>query len=276
MTNPRTLLARAKIRPKKRYGQNFLVNASAARSIARLSLSGASPEFSCLEVGAGTGTLTLALVEQGANLTALEIDPRLVAVLRARRDLAGAQIIEADALTFDYSGWARGRRWFVAGNLPYNIATPLLLSLIEMDDGPATLTVMVQTDVAERLVAAPGSSAYGSLSVAVQYAMSAELALTLPPDDFFPPPKVRSSVLRLARRAEKAAHPRDESLFWKVVRGAFAYRRKTLVNSLALALGIDRARIVRALTISNISPELRGERLDLSDFAKLADNLAQG
>jgi 16S rRNA (adenine1518-N6/adenine1519-N6)-dimethyltransferase len=276
MTDPRKLLAQAGIRPKKRYGQNFLVNASAARNIARLSLSEASAESRCIEIGAGTGTLTLALLEQGASVTALEIDPELVGVLRARPELAAAHIVMADALTFDYSEWARGQRWLAAGNLPYNIATPLMLRLIEMHDGPDSVTVMVQKDVAQRVTASPGTPAYGSLSVAVQYAMSAELAFTLAPGSFFPPPKVNSSVVRLVRRAEPAVRTRDEPLFWKVVRGAFAYRRKTLVNSLTLALDFDRARIARALASCNISPELRGERLDLGDFAKLADALAEG
>jgi 16S rRNA (adenine1518-N6/adenine1519-N6)-dimethyltransferase len=276
MTDPRKLLAQAGIRPKKRYGQNFLVNASAARNIARLSLGEASAESRCIEIGAGTGTLTLALLEQGASVTALEIDPELVAVLRARPELAAAHIVTADALTFDYSEWAGGQRWLAAGNLPYNIATPLMLRLIEMHDGPDSVTVMVQKDVAQRVTASPGTPAYGSLSVAVQYAMSAELAFTLAPGSFFPPPKVHSSVVRLVRRAEPAVRTRDEPLFWKVVRGAFAYRRKTLVNSLTLALDFDRARIARALASCNISPELRGERLDLGDFAKLADALAEG
>lgn len=276
MTDPRKLLAQAGIRPKKRYGQNFLVNASAARNIARLSLSEASAESRCIEIGAGTGTLTLALLEQGASVTALEIDPELVGVLRARPELAAAHIVMADALTFDYPEWARGQRWLAAGNLPYNIATPLMLRLIEMHDGPDSVTVMVQKDVAQRVTASPGTPAYGSLSVAVQYAMSAKLAFTLAPGSFFPPPKVNSSVVRLVRRAEPAVRTRDEPLFWKVVRGAFAYRRKTLVNSLTLALDFDRARIARALASCNISPELRGERLDLGDFAKLADALAEG
>jgi 16S rRNA (adenine1518-N6/adenine1519-N6)-dimethyltransferase len=273
--SPRHLLAQARIRPRKRYGQNFLVNVSAARNVARLSLRDAAPNTRALEIGAGTGTLTLALLEEGADLTALEIDPNLVDVLRSRTDLSAARIIAADALTFDYGAWSAGQQWLAAGNLPYYIATPLMLRLIEMDDGPDSLTIMVQKDVADRLVAAPATPAYGSLSVAVQYAMRAERAFTLSPRSFFPAPKVDSSVVHLVRRAEPAVRTRDQSLFWKVVRGAFAYRRKTLVNSLALSLGLDRVTILRALALSNLSPELRGERLDLSDFARLADALAE-
>lgn len=262
------------MRPKKRYGQNFLRNPAAAREIARVALASASENAHTLEIGAGTGALTLALLDAGARLTAIEIDPKLVGLLRNRKDLAGARIVEADALTFDYASWAAGAAWIVVGNLPYNVATAIILRLIEMEQGPHAMTVMVQKDVADRFVAAPGTSAYGSLSVAVQYAMQVERAFTLSPASFFPKPKVDSTVVQLARRAEPAARPRDPAMFWKVVRGAFAYRRKTLANSLSLALDLDRERIVRALHSSNLSPELRGERLDLGDFARLADALA--
>jgi 16S rRNA (adenine1518-N6/adenine1519-N6)-dimethyltransferase len=270
------LLAKAGLRPKKRFGQNFLVDASIAGRIARLALAGAPPRPRTIEIGAGTGALTRALVDEGAQLTAIEIDPQLVAVLRSREDLAAAQIVLADALAFDFGSWSNGEPWRAAGNLPYNIATPLLLRLIEMPAGPDSLTVMVQKDVAQRFMASPGTPAYGSLSVAVQYAMQVEMLLTIGPQSFFPAPKVHSSVVRLIRRAEPAVTVRDLDLFWKVVRGAFAYRRKTLVNSLALALDIDRAAITRALSLCNLSSELRGERLDLGDFARLADALAKG
>ncbi len=276
MLSPGKLLARAGLRPKKHYGQNFLVNTSAARQVARLSLASAAPNTPMLEIGAGTGTLTLALLAERADVTALEIDPALVALLRSREELAAARIVAADALTYDYAAWSAGRTWRVAANLPYNIATPLILRLIEMNDGPESLTVMVQKDVADRMTAAPGTAAYGSLSVAVQYAMCGERSFTLAPQSFFPAPKVRSSVVRLVRRAQPAVEVSDMQLFWKVVRGAFAYRRKTLANSLTLALDLDRAAVVRALSMSNLSPELRGERLDLSDFARLADALAEG
>jgi 16S rRNA (adenine1518-N6/adenine1519-N6)-dimethyltransferase len=275
VSSPQQLLAQAGIRPKKRYAQNFLHNASAARKIAQLALADAPANARTLEIGAGTGALTLALLEEGADLTAIEIDPDLVTLLRSREELARAQIVQADALEFDYRAWSSGEAWQVAGNLPYNVATAVLLRLIEMENGPKSLTVMVQKDVAERFVAVPATPAYGSLSVAVQYAMHAQPMMTLSPGSFFPPPKVRSSVVRLVRREEPAVRPRDPSLFWKVVRGAFAYRRKTLANSLALALGLDRAVIARALNSSNLSPELRGERLDLDDFARLADALAE-
>lgn len=228
-----------------------------------------------LEIGAGTGELTHALFELGSNLTAIEIDSELIALLRARSDISGVTILQADALTFDYRAWSNGRSWHVAANLPYNVATAVVLRLIEMDGGPYSLTVMVQKDVADRFLAKPDTTAYGSLSLAVQYAMHVSPEFTLSPGSFYPPPKVDSSVVRLVRRAEPPVHPRDTATFWKVVRGAFAYRRKTLANSLALALGIDRATIAQALKSCNFAPELRGERLALDDFARLADALAK-
>lgn len=262
------------LRPKKRFGQNFLTNAGAAQRIARLVVDDRlTPRV--LEIGAGTGALTQALIAGGADVTALEIDRDLIALLKARDELAGAQVIEADALTFDYANWAGTQPWLVAGNLPYNIATPLIMHFVEMNDGPQTLTVMIQKDVADRLAAKPGSAAYGSLSVAIQYAMHIERALTLGANSFYPAPKVQSTVVQLIRRAEPAVRPRDLALFRKVVRAAFAYRRKTLANSLHLALDLDRATVARALALANLAPEERGERLDLDDFARLADALAE-
>jgi 16S rRNA (adenine1518-N6/adenine1519-N6)-dimethyltransferase len=274
--HPRAQLAQWGLRPKKRFGQNFLMDASAAQRIARLCVSGAEPGTPVLEIGAGTGALTHALLEEDADVSALEIDRDLVAMLRARDDIGAAHIIEGDAMIFDYGAFGNAKPWRVAGNLPYNIATPLIMTLVEMDGGPESMTVMIQKDVAERLAAQPGTKAYGSLSIAVQYSMTVHRAFTLGPNAFYPAPKVRSTVVQLVRRDEPAARPRDLDLFRKVVRGAFAYRRKTLANSLMLALGFERAHVARAIEACALAPEERGERLSLADFARLADALAEG
>jgi len=251
------------------------MDGGALRRIAKLVCDG-EPGARVLEIGAGTGALTLALLEEGAALTAVEIDPDLVSILGNRGDLAAATIAHADALTYDYAAYARGGDWRAAGNLPYNVATPLIVRLVEMDHGPETIVVMIQKDVAERLAAAPGTAAYGSLSVAVQYGMHVERAFTLGPRAFYPPPNVDSTVVRLRRRAQPAVQPRDLALFRKVVRGAFAYRRKTLANSLMLALALDRETVSRAISESGLPAESRGEQLDLQAFCALADNLAAG
>ena len=252
------------------------MDVAAARRIAHLACENAPPGTRMLEIGAGTGALTLALLEEGAQLTALEIDPQLVRILGNRPDLAQATIVMANAMTYEYAAFARDHVWRVAGNLPYNIATPLLVELVEMEHGPDTIVAMIQKDVADRIGAKPGTPAYGSLSVAVQYAMHVERAFTLGPRAFYPAPNVDSTVVRLVRRAEPAVQPRDLALFRKVVRGAFAYRRKTLANSLALALSMDRQAVASAIAASELPAESRGEQLDIQAFCRLADTLAGG
>ena len=273
--HPRALLSASGLRPKQKFGQNFLIDGGAARRIALLALDGASSDapVPILEIGAGTGQLTRVLLDEGAQVTALEIDGPLVRILRSREDLAGASIVHGDALTFDYAAFGAGKRWRATGNLPYNVGTGVLLRLVEMRGGPETIVPMLQRDVVDRLVAAPGTPAYGSLSVAVQYLMHVERAFTLGPNAFYPAPKVHSTVVRLVRRDAPAVTPKDEALFLQVVRAAFAYRRKTLANSLMLALGLARDDVARAIAAAGLRPEIRGEQLDLAAFARLADAL---
>jgi 16S rRNA (adenine1518-N6/adenine1519-N6)-dimethyltransferase len=274
-SHPRALLARWGLRPQKRFGQHFLIDNAAANAAAHLCVDG-EPTIPVLEIGAGTGVLTQALLTEGANVTAIDIDAPLLSKLRERTDLHGATFLLGDALTFDYAGWANGRTWRAAGNLPYNIATPLILRLVSMPHGPQTMTFMIQKDVALRLAAGAGTPSYGSLSIALQNSAHVEYGFTVGPAAFYPPPKVQSAVVRIVRRDEPAARTRDLALFEKVVRAAFAYRRKTLVNSLTLALALPHERIERAVAAADISTEERGERLTIDDFARLADALAEG
>lgn len=274
--HPKALLQQFGYRPKKRFGQNFLMDANVASRIAQLVVEG-SPDgepFRVLEIGPGTGALTDALLHAHRDVTAIDVDPDMVRILQSRPELSQASIVRADALTFDYSEFACGNAWRVTGNLPYNIATPLIMRFIEMDNGPQVLVAMVQKEVADRLAAKPGTAPYGSLSVAVQYAMNVEKTLTLKPGAFYPRPKIDSTVVRLTRRAAAAVEVTDEHRFLQVVRAAFAYRRKTLANSLALALGVQRAAVAQALQHIGLDTEIRGEQLGLDDFARLADRLS--
>jgi 16S rRNA (adenine1518-N6/adenine1519-N6)-dimethyltransferase len=248
------------------------MDAGTSARIARLAVD--APGDRVLEVGAGTGSLTAALLAAGADLTAFDLDDRLVDILRSRDDLAPARIEHADALEFDYAGYAGSGPWRVAGNLPYNIATPLLIGLAQMERAPERIVAMIQKDVADRLLARPGTAAYGSLTVALAVTMRAERAFNVSPGQFFPRPKVVSSVVVLHRLAEPRVGVRDRRRFEQVVRGAFAYRRKTLANSLALALELPRERIVSALLALDLDADIRGEALDLGTFAALADALA--
>lgn len=247
----------------------------AAMRIAKAAMEGSSQDepFRVLEIGPGTGALTQALLELGADLTAIDVDAKMIEILQSRAELRTAVIVRADALTFDYTHFAGKNRWRAAGNLPYNIATPLMMHLIEMPNGPEQLIFMIQKDVAARLGARPSTPAYGSLSVAVQYGMRVERLFTLGPGVFYPRPKVDSTVVRLTRHDRPPVNVRDVHLLMQVVRGAFAYRRKTLANSLHLALGIERARVSDALQRIDISPEIRGEQLSIAQFAALSDTL---
>ena len=243
-----------------------------ATRIARLAVD--APGDRVLEIGAGTGALTAALQRLGASLTAFDLDPEMVEVLRSRDDLSGVEILQADALAFDYAAWAGDGAWCAAGNLPYNVGTPLLVKLASLPQPPARIVAMIQKDVADRLLAKPGTSQYGSLTLAVGLTMRVERALSVPPSAFFPRPGVVSSVVVLHRLAEAPAVVRDRARFEQVVRGAFAYRRKTLANSLALALDLPRERIVAAIASLTLPADIRGEDLDLRSFAALADALA--
>jgi 16S rRNA (adenine1518-N6/adenine1519-N6)-dimethyltransferase len=260
------------LRPKKSLGQNFLMDAGTSARIARLTVD--APGDRVLEVGAGTGSLTAALLAAGADLTAFDLDDRLVDILRERDDLAGVRIEHGDALEYDYARYAGAAPWRVAGNLPYNIATPLLIKLAQLERPPERIVAMIQKDVADRLLAQPGTAAYGSLTVALAVTMRVERAFNVAPGQFFPRPKVVSSVVVLHRREVPQVDVRDRRRFEQVVRGAFAYRRKTLANSLALALGLPRERIASALLALDLDADIRGEALDLRTFAALADALA--
>ncbi len=269
--HPRALLSARGLRPKKRLGQHFLMDGGAAKRIAVACVTDAVKRV--VEIGAGTGALTSALLACGADVTALEVDPDLVAILHERDDLAHARIVHADALTFDYDGATRGEPWCAAGNLPYNIATPLIAAWLELAHPPARVVVMLQRDVADRLTAAPGTPQYGSLTLFIAYAMSVRRAFVLGPGVFFPRPGVESAVVVMERRATPAVPVRDRAFLLQVVRGGFAYRRKTFANSLSLALGIDRARTQTALASLDIDTEIRAEQLDLGAFGALADAL---
>jgi 16S rRNA (adenine1518-N6/adenine1519-N6)-dimethyltransferase len=269
--HPRALLAAAGIRPKKRLGQHFLMDGGTSAKIARLTVD--APGDRVLEIGPGTGALTAALVRLGAEVTAFDVDPDMVAVLRSRGDLAGVDIRQADALEFDYAGWAGAGEWRAAGNLPYNVGTPTLVRLAGLAHPPERIVAMIQKDVADRLLAKPGTGQYGSLTVAIGLTMKAERALTVPPSAFYPRPGVVSTVVVLRRRERPAAEVRDRARFEQVVRGAFAYRRKTLANSLMLALGLPRERIAQAIAAVSLDPDARGESLDIVSFAALTDAL---
>jgi 16S rRNA (adenine1518-N6/adenine1519-N6)-dimethyltransferase len=248
------------------------MDGGAAARIARLAV--ARDGERVVEIGAGTGALTGALLARGANVTAFDVDPRMVDILRGRPDLAAATVEQADALRFDFAAWAGTTPWVAAGNLPYNIATPLLLLLADLPQPPERIVVMIQRDVADRLMAAPSTPGYGSLTVAIALRLHVERAFAVSPAQFYPRPNVNSAVIVLRPHPVAPVAVADRAHFERVVRGAFAYRRKTVANALSLSLAVPRERITDALGTLHLSPEIRGEDLDLATFAALADALA--
>jgi len=257
-------------RARKRFGQHFLEPAWVAKLVAAIA---PQPDDTFLEIGPGRGALTAALAARVGRLVAVEIDRDLAAALPALVP-ATVRVIEGDFLDADLAALLADERLpvRVAGNLPYNIATPILARLLETSGGGRTLadaTVMLQKEVAERVVARSGSADYGPLAVAVALDADAECVLTLPPGAFRPPPKVTSAVVRLRFR-QPGVEVGDRSVFARLVRGAFQQRRKTLLNALtppAEALGRDPADL---LARAGVDPQIRPGDLPLEGFAALS------
>jgi 16S rRNA (adenine1518-N6/adenine1519-N6)-dimethyltransferase len=274
--DPRKVLARHGLRAKKSWGQNFLHDRSAHARI--VAAAAAGPDDVVVEIGSGLGTLTGALVEAQpppARVIAIERDPDMLRVLEA--ELGGeprVTITPADAATFDLAAVSReaGRPLVVVGNLPYQIASALIVGLVRAGGAVARAVVMVQREFAQRVVAPPGSRTYGRLSVTVQQHAQAKLLFHVPPGAFHPPPSVTSSVMRLDMRATPLAPVRDGALFDEVVKQAFSTRRKMLRRALEPAFG--EAAVARALAAAGIDETLRAERLSVADFARLADALS--
>lgn len=238
-----------------------------------------TPQDLVVEVGPGLGALTVFLAEQAARVVALEVDPTLVAYLREELFPAGSQVevICQDVLRFDFRQLAReaGTPLVVAGNLPYQITSPLLFKLAEEKEAVSRAVLMMQQEVGARLGAAPGSKDYGILSVLLQYHFTTTRLFSLGPANFFPPPQVTSVVVRLAPRSFDPA-ARDEVFFNRVVKAAFATRRKTLKNTLAArasALGLSSAQVLEAFRDLNIDPGQRGETLSVAQFVGLSNEL---
>jgi 16S rRNA (adenine1518-N6/adenine1519-N6)-dimethyltransferase len=276
--DPRRVLARHGLAAKKSWGQNFLHDrATLARIVAAV---GASADDVVVEIGAGLGTLTAALARATPaprRVLAIERDPDMQRVLDA--ELAGdahVQVIAADALAFDYAAASRdaGRPVIAVGNLPYQISSALVLALVEVGarGALARAVVMVQREMAQRIVAPPGSRTYGRLTIAVAQHAEARILFHVRPGSFHPAPAVISSVLSLVPRAAPLAPVRDAALFEAVVKQAFATRRKMLRGALAARFGD--AAVTAALAASGIAGTQRAEQLSVADFARLANALA--
>lgn len=257
------------LRASKRLGQNFLVDANIVRGI--VEAVGAKPGDRILEIGPGIGTLTQGLAESGAEVTAVELDKKLPAVLA--ETLAGynnVRIVPGDILKVNIPEIMGDGPFKVAANLPYYITTPILMALLEKHLPMSILVTMVQKEVALRMIAKPGGKAYGALSVAVQYYTKPHIAFDVPPRSFIPAPEVDSVVIVCDVREKPAVEVQDEKMFFKVVKAAFGQRRKTIANAMKGA-GFSRDTIEAAFAKSEIDSKRRGETFNLKEFAALAD-----
>lgn len=263
-------LAERSLAPKRSLGQNFVVDPNTVRRIARLA--GVGPGDRVVEIGAGLGALTRALLETGASVTAVEIDRGLAEVLR---DELGdrVRIVEGDAMALDWAEVLGDGPWVLVANLPYNVATPLIADLLDEVPAIARMLVMVQKEVAERLAAPAGSDPYGAVSVKVAYWATAAVAGKVPATVFLPRPNVDSALVAISRRAEPAVGPDvTPAELFALVRTGFAQRRKMLRRSLA---GLAPAeRLAAAFATAGVRPEARAEELDVVAWGALARALA--
>ncbi len=256
-------------RPKKRLGQHFLIDQNISRKI--VALADLHPDDTVLEIGAGRGILTRALCGVAGQVIAVEVDAELAAALAGSLGgMPNLEIRTGDALKFPYGTLPPGT--VVVANLPYYISTPLLFALLAAHAQLDRLVLMLQTEVARRLVATPGSPDYGVLAVLAQFRAEPRLAFRVSRTCFRPRPKVESAVVLLRLRRTPAVQVADEAGFVATVRAAFAHRRKTLANSLRDE-GYAADRIARALDMSHLAAVRRAETLSLQEFAALANAL---
>lgn len=257
------------IKMSKKLGQNFLIKRGIVDEIVHAAeLTVGEP---VLEVGPGIGTLTQGLAQSGADVTAIELDRRLLEVLDTTlASYDNVRIIHGDVLKLDVPMIMNHKPFKVVANLPYYITTPIIMSLLESKLPIERLVVMVQKEVALRMVAKPGTKDYGALSVAVQYYTEPDIVLDVPPKSFLPAPAVTSSVIRCVLRDKPPVDVIDEKLFFRVVKAGFAQRRKTFSNTMRTT-GLSKEQIDDILVKANIDGQRRGETFSLQEFADVAN-----
>ena len=280
----RAILERHGFTFKKSFGQNFLTDTNILQKI--VDTAEIDKQVNVIEIGPGIGALTEFLAESAAEVMAFEIDDRLVPILAdTLRDFDNVTVVNQDILKVDLAQYIAEFKnpdlpIKVVANLPYYITTPILMHLIESGIPFSEFVVMMQREVADRISAQPNTKAYGSLSIAVQYYMTAKVAFIVPRTVFVPAPNVDSAILKMVRRDQPAVEVQDEKFFFKVSKASFVHRRKTLWNNLTSHFGKSeetKAKLTAALEQAELSPSVRGEALTLADFARLADALeAQG
>lgn len=283
MVNPQNtieILKKFDVHFQKKFGQNFLIDSHVLDKIIRAA--DISKEDGVLEVGPGIGTMTQYLCENAGRVLCVEIDKALLPILEyTLADYDNVNVINGDILKQDIWELARkyndGKPFKVVANLPYYITTPIIMGFLENDSPISSITVMVQKEVAERMQAEPGTKAYGALSLAVQYYSKPYLAANVPMNCFMPRPNVASAVISLERYDEPPVKTKEEKLMFELIRASFQVRRKTLWNGIKISnsLNYTREEIEKVLTDMGLDVNVRGETLNLAQFAELADRLGE-
>ncbi|MCK9274142.1 MAG: 16S rRNA (adenine(1518)-N(6)/adenine(1519)-N(6))-dimethyltransferase RsmA [Syntrophales bacterium] len=274
---PKEILKKYGIRPLKRFGQSFLID---RRIIERIAAStDIGPDDTVIEIGAGAGIMTAVLAEQASRVIALEIDPRMIEVLTEElKFFDNVTILNTDVLDCDFKEMTKGkpaRQVKLIGNIPYNISSQILLHLIEHRKALSTIVLMFQKEMADRIIAAPGTKEYGILSVlTAMYTQNTKVA-SVPADCFYPRPRVSSTVLKMKVLKQPAIMVDDPQMFQLLVRAAFSKRRKTLENSLKdnPFLRFEKKEVYSLAEVAGIDPIRRGETLTVEEFGKLANSL---
>lgn len=270
------LLLRHGFRFSKSMGQNFLIEDWVPRDTAEAS--GADENTGVLEVGPGIGPLTRELCRRAGKVISVELDQRLYPVLA--ETLAGYDnftLVEGDILKQDLPALVAehfaGLRPILCANLPYNITTPLLTACVKAECF-TSMTILIQKEVAQRICARPGTADYGAFSLLMQYYTEPEMLFTVPNTCFLPMPKVTSAVIRCITREKPPVSVQSEAMLWRTVKAGFALRRKTLVNSLQTGFSLPKPELTRIITDCGLPADIRGERLSLEDYARLAKALS--
>ena len=265
---------------QKKFGQNFLIDTHVLDKIIRSA--GITKDDFVLEIGPGIGTMTQYLCENAREVVAVEIDKNLIPILEdTLSEYDNVSVINEDILKVDLNKLAQekngGKPIKVVANLPYYITTPIIMGLFESHVPVASITVMVQKEVADRMQEGPGSKEYGALSLAVQYYANPEIVANVPPNCFMPRPKVGSAVIRLTCHEEPPVQVEDEALMFRIIRASFNQRRKTLVNGLnnSPEISLPKEVIAEAIAEMELLPSIRGEALSLEQFAQLSNIIKQ-
>lgn len=279
MTSVRTLLAKYSISPAKRLGQHFLMDKGIMMVIVRIAE--VNSQDTVVEVGPGLGEMTKLLASKAKRVIAIEVDESMVALLKERLDEYDNIVLHrGDALKFDFLNESRkwGEKLKVVSNLPYNISTHLLFRFVEMREAFSGITLMLQKEVAERIVAIPGGKQYGVLSVLLQIYCDASIRRIVPPSSFFPRPKVESAVVRFDFLQKPRVEIEDEAIFRKVVKASFGHRRKTLRNALKHVdfFNLEGEKIEVNIRKAGIDLRRRGETLTLREFAAISEVISKG